>query len=132
MFNLEVRPFIKDDFSQLEEWREKFDKGSLELPYGYEERSVETAVAALPGGEIIGSLTGTHGLILDPYIGNPAHPSLNALFALTRTLEYRARRLGCRDSYIAIPNGMEDYRKLVKRFGFQTICENCEILRHPL
>jgi len=135
MLDINVRPIKDSDVEQLEKWRQEFKNGSLEVPHGYEHYNVETAVA-VKGDRILGALTGTIIVSLDPYIRNPeagTAESLQSLFALCRSLEYRAKKqMGCVESYIAVPNSLEEYKGIVKRCGFEETAQNCAIFRHVL
>lgn len=135
MLDITVRPGTEADLEQLEKWRSEFQDGLLEVPNGYEGNGLETAVAEARDGRILGSLTATSIVSLDPYIRNPHAGKaelLQSLFALCRALEYRAKRAGLVESYIAVPNLLEDYQSVVKRCGFQETAENCKIYRHRL
>lgn len=134
MFDTTIRPALQRDYAQLELWRKAYSKGSLELPHGYQDTNVSTVVAATQHG-ILGSLTGTLILSLDPLIRNPSVPGpemLVALHAMTRHLECNALMAGARESFIAVPTEEEKYSRLVERCGFVETAQNCKIYRRVL
>lgn len=135
IFGITLRPFTKEDEEILEPNRKAFVGGSLEIPNGYEGENVETVTILNGEGRIIGSLTGTIIIALDPFIkvqGTGRTESLQGLFAACRALEYRGAKHGAREAYIAVPDSLPEYQELVKRVGFQETAQNCKIYRRQM
>ncbi|SRR6266550_1638245 len=134
MLDVSVQIPTANDIEQLERWRQDFAAADLELPEGYANDGVATAVARNKKGDLIGSLTAEIILAasLDPFIRNPLagrHESLSGLFALTRALEYQAQLAGAAASFIAVPNLLPDYQALVKRCGYDETAQSCKLFR---
>lgn len=137
MFSTQVTIPTDEDIRQLERWRLLFAEADLELPENYASDGVATAVAKTKEGKLIGSLTASIILAvsLDPLIRNPEIPRtemLAGLFALTRALEYQAKLNGAAAAFIAVPNLLPEYQKLVVKCGFEPTAENCKLFRHSL
>ena len=124
-----------EEIETLEGWRHEYQPADLEIPHGYAGQGVETAVAENKEG-ILASMTGIKAVILDPLIRNPRISNgaemVSAILMLERTLSYLGEQGGAVDSYIAIPNQLEDYKKIVESVGYVETCENCTIYRRPL
>lgn len=132
--DLSIRPLKAEDVEQLDLFRRGYDAAYLELPHGMAGPGVETAVAE-KDKKIVGSLTGIHAVVFDPYIHDPeinGPDVFAAVFMLERTLAYNAQVGGAVDGYIAVPKQLTAYIDMVKRAGYIETCENCVILRRPL
>lgn len=135
ILNDTIRPIQPRDIPTLEVWRKNFAPADLTLPFGYEDRSVETAVALNSKGVITGALTAVLVTSLDTYIRNPEAKeaeSLLSLHALCRHLESNAIRAGARESFIAVPNALAKYQGLVAKCGFVETAQDCKIFRRIL
>ena len=137
IFRIEAVPFDEEKHRKLlEKWREIYNRGDqvLMLPNGYSRiPGVVTNIAKSGDGRILGSLTGTHLIGLDPFIKNPnATPFelLQALFMLCRSLEVDAARGGAQEAYIAIPNDEIQYQEMMQKVGFVETAQGCKIYRH--
>jgi hypothetical protein len=135
VFDSEITIPNDDDILQLEKWRKEFAAADLELPEGYNGDGVATAIAVGRDGKLLGSLTASivYAVSLDPLIRNPnaSHTeTLAGLFALTRALEYQAKLNGVAASFIAVPDSLPEYQKLVQKCGFSPTAESCKIYRH--
>jgi hypothetical protein len=138
--DINVRPMRTVDIPQFEAWRRAYWDGDLELPKGWGAAGVETAIAEQAGsgsGVVpLESLTATLAVVIDPLIRNPQITDGAALvagiYALERTLAYRGQQLGAVDAYIAIPNHLTDYHRIVEKAGYTETLEHCKVFRRPL
>lgn len=137
MFDAQVMTPTAEDIEQIEEWRKQFAEADLQIPNGYDGPGSATVVA-VKDGKLLGSLTGTMILAvsLDPLVRNPEAgrlESLAALFAMCNSLEYQASLNGAVDAYIAIPNLLPEYQKLVvEKCGFEETATFCKIYRRRI
>lgn len=121
----------------LELWRRGYTAGDLEIPHGYDGWGghVETALAT-KGNRLVGSLTAIDSVVLDPFIHDPVashNEVFGALVKLETYLSHAAhRRTGAVDVYIAVPNALEDYIRLLGHYGFTPTVQNCVVLRRPI
>lgn len=132
--DLFVRPLKIEDVETLDRFRRGYDAAYLELPHGMAGPGMETAIVE-KSGKIIGSLTGIHAVVCDPFIHDPEADGVDifaGVLMLERTLAYNAQLGGAIDSYIAVPLQLTAYIEMVKRAGYSVTCENCVILRRPL
>jgi hypothetical protein len=132
--NISLRPVRPEDLAQLDVWRRKYPDAFLELPKGVSAEGVETAVAE-KNFRMIGSLTGTLAVLMDPFIHdvNATGPDVfAAVYMLERALAYKAQSNGAVDAYIAVPDKSTAYHSIVERAGYQKTCEHCTIFRRPL
>jgi hypothetical protein len=132
---LKVRPIKKSDVEQLDLFRWKYEPADLEVPKGYMAEGVESAVVEKPSGQLVGSLTGTLAAVLDPFIANPDADPVDiwqALILLEKALAYRFQVAGAVDIYIAVPNQLEKYHRLLERAGYLETVQNCKVFRKPL
>lgn len=134
--DVNVRPMRGEDQPQFDAFRRVYWDGDLELPKGWGGPGWETAVAEGEGGRPIASLTGTLAIILDPLIRNPhikSGPELVAsIYALERTLAYRGQMYGAVDSYIAIPEHLTEYHRIVEKAGYAETVVGCKVFRRAL
>lgn len=134
--DISVHRLRDTEVETLEEWRHEYQPADLEIPHGYSGQGVETAVAETREGIILASMTGIKAVILDPLIRNPRVTNgaemVSAILMLERTLSYLGEQGGAVDSYVAIPNQLADYKKIVESVGYVATCENCTIYRRPL
>lgn len=131
---INVRPPESRDLHQLEAWRRQYFAGDLELPKGWFGKGVETAVAE-KDGLLLGSLTATRAIVLDPLISNPVANGLDmvsGILLLERALTYVAQCGGAIDSYIAVPSQLTEYHKIVENAGYVRTVEFCHVFRRPL
>lgn len=138
MKDVRVRPYEpKRDRKMLDAWREEFhrvDGSELGVPHGYRNRNVETALATNKGKDVC-ALTARYVVSLDPLMVAPgAEPQevLQGLFKLEALLSYIAQSQGAVEAYIAVPNHMKDYQRIVERCGYVATCQNCTVYRRPL
>lgn len=132
--HLNVRPIRASDIEPLLSWRKAYIDGDLEIPHGWKGEGWETAVAE-KSGLLLGSMTATQAVILDPLIRNPVAGGMDmvtAIYALERALTYNAQAAGAVDAYIAIPSQLEEYHKIVENAGYQRTVEHCHVFRRPL
>lgn len=133
---INIRPFRVTDKAQFDQFRRAYWDGDLEIPKGYGSAGVESAIAEDQHGRPIASLTGTMSVVLDPLIRNPhikSGPELVAsIYLLERTLAYQGQRLGAVDAFIAIPDHLVDYHRIVEKAGYVRTVENCVVYRRPL
>lgn len=136
MRDITVHRLRDEEVDVLEEWRHDYQPADLEIPHNYGGPGVETAVAANKQGFMLASMTGIKAVILDPLIRNPRIANgaemVSAILMLERTLSYLGEQGGAVDSYVAIPNQLADYKKIVESVGYLATCENCTIYRRPL
>jgi hypothetical protein len=138
MFDSQVKTMIAEDEPILESWRKAFPEADLEMPNGYAGPGVATAVSIAKDGRLLGSLTGTMILAvsLDPYLKNPEAgrlESLASLYSLCDSMEYQASLNGAIDAYVAIPNLLPEYQKLiVEKCGFEETAQTCRIYRRRI
>ena len=135
MFDEEVTIPNDADIAQLEKWRKEFGAADLELPEGYVNDGVATAVSVDKNGKLLGSLTCSIVLAasLDPLLLDPLAnrtTKFGGVFTLTKALEYQARIAGAAAAFIAIPNLLPDYQEFVRKFGYEETAQNCKVFRH--
>lgn len=135
-YALRMRPYYPTDLESLEKWRKSFSDGRLE-PHtdGYDARGIETVVCTRPDGTLLASLTGVMSVALGPLIKSPdATPTeiLHSIILMTRHLEANASRANARECYIAVPHKLAEYKSIVRRSGFETAAEDCELFSHTL
>lgn len=131
---LNVRPLRNNDIEALLAWRKAYFDGDLEVPHGWKGDGWETAVAE-KNGLLLGSMTATQAVILDPLIRNPVAGGMDivtAIYALERALTYQAQGAGAVDSYIAVPSQLTEYHKIVENAGYLRTVEHCHVFRRPL
>lgn len=133
--HLNVRPFRTTDIERFDAYRRTYLHGDLELPKGFGAAGVESAVAEGPNGDIA-SLTGTLALVCDPLIKNPQITNgvelTAAIYLLERTLAYQGQRLGAVDAYIAVPDHLTEYHRIVEKSGYVRTLDHCYVFRRPL
>src|SRR5690348_8755190 len=133
---LNARPARQEDVRQLELWRRDYWDADLEIPKDYNSIGVETAVAERADGSgLVASLTATRAVILDPLIHDPAAPELDlvaAIYLLERILSYEAQAAGAVDAYIAVPDKLAAYQRIVEKAGYIKTVEKCSVYRRPL
>lgn len=132
--DLNVRPIQYEDVAVLNRLRRLYPDAFLEIPHGWTGDGIETAVAE-KDGKLIGSLTGISAVVCDPFIHDPNAKGVDvfaAVYMLERALTYNAQRGGAVDSYIAVPDQLVEYHRIVERSGYQKTCEHCTIFRRPL
>ena len=130
-----LRPVRDSDKPQLDQWREQYQEGSLELPHGYFGDSVETQVAESLDGTLLLALTGTLVLSLDPLITNPdANPQDigSALSLVEAILVAKGVEAGALDVYVAVPRELVGYISLLEHRGYISTAEGCVIMRRPI
>lgn len=135
MFDAYHRPLRREDVEQLEQWRTAYPHGSLELPHGYFGPAIDSVALCAGSGELIGSLTASVVVSLDPLIHNPdaKHGDIFAsLFAAERDMERRAREHGARSVFIAVPDGETSYHGIVKKVGFEQTVQFCKVYSRHL
>lgn len=118
----------------LEMWRRGYWDGDLEVPHGFVGEKISTAVAEKDGKQIA-SLTGLLSVVLDPFIHDPNAANMDVISALIKletALTYLAQADGAVDAYIAIPEQLTGYIRLLEGYGFKTTCQHCVIMRRPL
>lgn len=134
--DINVRPMRGEDVAEFEAFRRMYWDGDLELPKGWAGPSIETAVAESADGHKIASLTGTISILMDPLVRNPqirSGPELvAAIYALERTMAYMGQKMGAVDSYIAIPDHLEEYHRIVEKAGYVETVKGCKVFRRPL
>jgi len=134
--DISVHRIREEEVETIDAWRYEYLPADLEIPHGYGGQGVETAVAETREGTTLAAMTGIKAVILDPLIRNPRIQNgaemVSAILMLERTLSYLGEQGGAVDSYIAIPNQLEDYKKIVESVGYVETCENCTIYRRPL
>jgi hypothetical protein len=129
-----VRPLTGDDVQKLDKWRREFAAGDLELPKDFNSEGV-LSVAAHKEHELIASLTGVQAVVLDPFIHNPDANPTDLLFALVKldtVLTFWGQQRGAVDAYVAIPNSLDRYIKLLRNYGWEPTVQNCTVMRRPL
>lgn len=134
MLNVDIDIPTTEDISLLEKWRREFATADLELPEGYVNTGIATAVARDDKGGLIGSLTASIivAASLDPLLLNPAADrtaKFASTFALERALAYQARLNGAAAGFIAVPNLLPEYQRFVCRFGYEETAQCCKLYR---
>jgi hypothetical protein len=129
-----VRPARESDYRQLDLFREQFlPDGRIDVPFGYSNTGVETAVAE-KAGKLIGAAIGTKALIVD-FCKDPAASGTDiyaAVLLAERTLAYAAAQNGYTASYCAVPKHLTEYIDMVKRSGYEETFPDCVVLRRAL
>jgi hypothetical protein len=132
--DLTVRPLRPGDTEQLDLFRESFkNDGEIQLPFGYTNAGVATAVVARDE-KIIGAVHATKALIVN-FMKDPkaSGPDIYAAVLLgERALTFVAEDGGCAEAYCAIPSHLQSYIDMVKRSGYTEAFPNCVILRRSL
>ncbi len=134
MRDISVRPFRPADAEQLDLFRWRYEEADLEVPHGYMAPGVETLIAEKEGKFVL-ALTATLAIILDPLIRAPGAANLDiasALFKAEAVLTYLAQANGAVDAYIAIPDALADYQKMLQRAGYVPTVQACTVFRKPL
>lgn len=132
--NLNIRPLRQRDINQLEAWRLAYEDGTLTLPNGYGAAGVETAIAE-KDGRIIGSLTATNAVIIDPFIHDPAANGLDvyaAVYNLDRALCYTAQKTGAVAAFTSVPVELTRYHEILAKSGYEPTAELCRVFRRSL
>ena len=132
--NTLIRPIQAGDVDQLEEWRQLYTKGELELPHGYAKQGVQTWVIT-EGGDLVMSLTGSYLIGLDPLIKNPSTSPATLSLGLQKleaVLTAKAVEAQCVDAFIAVPDTEVEYLSFLKKRGYIVTAQNCVILRKKL
>lgn len=131
---LNVREFRESDVRKLEAWRRLYMDAHLEIPMGYVAPGVETAIAEFDG-EMVAALTARQAVVLDPLIRNPHFTNgaamITAIIALERALAYNAQKAGAVEGYIAVPEQLTEYHKIVQRAGYEKTIQACVAFRRP-
>lgn len=134
MKDINIRPIQAGDVEQLELWRNEYWAGDLEIPFGYKRDGIETAVAE-KNGVMLEALVAKKAVVLDPLILDPNadhYDAVAGLFLLERALTYSAQLGGAIESYIAVPDSLKDYHKIVEKAGYIKTVEKCTVFRRPL
>jgi hypothetical protein len=132
--DLNIRPVYQKDIAQLDAWRRAYPDAFLELPHGLNAPGVKSA-AAEKYGKLVGSLTATLAVLMDPFIhdASAAGPDVFAsVYMLERALAFNAQDEGAVDAYIAVPNQSVEYHRIVEKAGYVKTCQNCTIFRRSL
>jgi hypothetical protein len=133
--HVNVRPMFQSDEEIFDQFRRAYWEADLEIPKGFKAPGIETAVASDAHDNPIASLTGTMAIVMDPLIKNPDADPLQlvtAIYMLERTLAYLGQKNGAVDAYIAIPNQLVGYHKIVEKAGYIRTVENCTVYRRAL
>lgn len=131
-----TRPLTPDDVRLLDAWRRGYQAADLEVPHDFNAPGVKT-VGLHENHALFGSLTGTRAVVLDPFIHDPAYDAHGAklIYGLAKAdaiLTQWGQEGGAVDSYIAIPNQLDAYIRLLGHYGYLPTCQGCTILRRPL
>lgn len=133
--DINVRPILDPDKELLDLWRRMHQKSYLELPKDWEAPGVSTIIAE-KAGRLIGSLTASHAVVCDPFIHDEQSANGPEIFAavylMERVLTALAQAEGAVDAYIAVPENMPEYARIVERAGYEETCQRCKIYRRPL
>ena len=132
--DINIRPVKTSDFEQLELWRHEYLEGDLDIPFGYINDGIETAVAE-KDGTILAALQGKKALVCDPLIMNPTAnraAAIAGIVLLERALAYNAQIGGAVEAYITIPKTLTDYHRIVERAGYERILDDCYVFRRAL
>ena len=132
--NLSLRPFRSEDAALLDQFRKDFlENGRVDIPWGYAALGVETVISEKEG-RIVGGTIGTKSLIVDFCKDQYARGEdiYASVLLAERALAYNAQQGGCVVSYVAIPDHMDDWRRLVEKSGYTPTFEHCTVLRRPL
>ena len=135
MKNIFTRPLSQGDIRLLDQWRRAYKDAFLELPKDFNSEGVKS-VGLHEDHRLFGSLTGIRALVIDPFIHNPSYDQgakiIYGLVKADAVLTHWGQEGGAVDSYIAIPNQLPDYIRLLGHYGYKPTCQNCTILRRPL
>ena len=137
LHKIKIRAFTVADEDILDHYRAQYPHVTLDVPHGYMmQGGVETGVAVREDGSIIGSVTASHVIVLDPFIRDPnaSEPEIGAaLSKLETAFSYIAQaKMGAVDVYISIPDVLKGYQAVVQRRGYQPTARTCTVFRLPL
>lgn len=135
--DINIRGIKREDIPYLEHWRRQYWDADLEIPHGFQESGLVDTAVAEKNGQIIASLTGLKAVILDPLIHKPDMDHLDlvaSIYLLERSLTYLFQRGedSVIDSYIAVPNSIPEYHKIVMKAGYEPTVQNCTVYRRAL
>lgn len=132
-----TRPLTTDDVRWLDATRRAYWHADLELPHDFTAPGVMT-VGLHEAHRLFGSLTGTKAVVLDPFIHDASYDEKQGaklIYGLVKAdaiLTHWGQQGGAVDSYIAIPNQLSSYSRLLTKYGYSVTCQNCTILRRAL
>lgn len=120
--DLKIRPFINTDLAQLERWRREYfgPSSEYELPFGWTNTGVETAVAEYKGTPIA-ALSGSKSAFLGPLVKDVSvnGPEMfAAIYSLGQTLGYQAQLGGAMDVYLSTPEDARGYHAILEKSGY--------------
>lgn len=130
---LNVRPITPKDAELLDKWRREYPDADLEIVHGFISDGVETAVAE-KYGQLAMSLTAVQAVVFDPLIQNPnkilsGPEMITAITMMERVLAYKAQASGAVDGYVAVPNVLPEYQKMVMKCGYEPTVQYCTVYR---
>jgi hypothetical protein len=134
MKNIAIHAVTASEQEQLLKWLAEPRPFVLELPHGFTNEATETATASL-NGRLLCGLTGTLGIVLDPLIKDPQANPLElttAIVMLARALEFWGSAHGVAESYIAVPDALPGFAKIVEACGYEPTAQSCRIFRRLL
>lgn len=134
-----TKPLSPDDVRALDRWRRLYAAADLELPHDFNASGVKT-VGLHKDFRLFGSLTGAVAVVLDPFIHDPAAHAAptggrDIIFGLVKAdavLTHWGQEHGAVDAYIAIPQQLSHYIRLLEGYGYRVTCQNCVVMRRPL
>jgi hypothetical protein len=133
---LTTRPVEFRDIEILDLFRDQFERsgdGRTDVPFGYSNRGVDTALVEREG-KIIGATVATSAIIVD-FIRNPKASGSDVYAAVLmgeRILSHMASKSGLAAAYCAVPNHLENYLSMVRRSGYTEVFQNCKTMRRAL
>ena len=136
MRDIRVRPFKEEDEKQLRLWQHENFGFKLETPWGFAAPGVETAVGEKDGA-MVGSLTASVGIVLDPAIIDPEANELDVIGVLLKqeaALSYSGASQGAVAAYVITPDEEKNagWIKILEKVGYSRAAEGCVILRRML
>lgn len=132
-----TRPINANDVKLLDLWRRNYWAADLELPHDFNAPGVKT-IGLHEDHKLFGSLTGTIAGVFDPFIHDPSYDAeqgaklIYGLVKADAVLAHWAQEAGAAEAFIAIPNQLEKYIRLLQHYGWSPTCQNCTIMRRPL
>lgn len=133
--DIKIRAYRPQDVVKLKKFLEESEELALEqLPHGFVGQATETAVAERDG-KMLCSITGTLSVVLGPLLKNPDSKAIDlmpAIIQAARALEFYGTMHGVTEAYMAVPNELAGFQRIVEKAGYEKAVEDCTIYRRLL
>ncbi len=133
--DIKIRAYRPQDVLKLKKFLEESNvDADLELPHGFVGQATETAIAERDK-ELLCSITGTLSIVLDPLIKNPNAKAIDlmpAIIQAARALEFYGTMHGVTEAYLAVPDNIPGFQRIVERAGYEKTADGCGIYRRLL